>query len=499
VALLFGIHPMRVESVAWITERKDVLFGMFYLASTLLYISYHNTKKGIYYFLSLVIFSFSLLSKIQAVSLPFSLLLIDFWFEKKLTLKSVIEKIPFFFLSLITGLIGIHFLREQGSLDVGNSIPFYQRLFIGSYSFAIYIIKSIFPYQMSALYSFSPKLTTMHYISMIPALTVVLASGLMYKTKRFYTFGILFFTLNIVFMLQVVGAGQGFIADRFTYIPYIGLFFIFAVLFENLLRKFQSQKTLLYSILTVYLILISIQTFHQIKIWKNGESLWTDVIKKQPTATLAYNNLAQYYSENNEPEKALNNYNVAIKLEPQMAQTYNNRGKIYFERGDFDQALEDYNKSLSIDPEFSDAIANRGAAYGAKYQYNKAIEDFTMVMTTDPKNTDVISNRGFAYYQLKEYEKAIADCIFYLQSKPNDAEVINLIGLSYAKLKDYDSAIREYNRSIQIEPSKAIFFLNRSFAYNSKGDKNIALNDALHAQQLGFNVNQDYIEMLSKK
>jgi Tfp pilus assembly protein PilF len=179
------------------------------------------------------------------------------------------------------------------------------------------------------------------------------------------------------------------------------LFLIFAVLFEKLLVKFQNRKVLLYSALVIYLLLISIQTFNQIKVWQNSETLWTDVIKKQPTAVLAYNNLAHYYIQQKQPEKALDNYNIAIVLQPEKAQTYNNRGKIYFERGEFDKALLDYNKSLSLEPEYADALANRGAVYGATKQLDKAIEDFTNVMIIDPKNLDVISNRGLCFLPAK--------------------------------------------------------------------------------------------------
>jgi tetratricopeptide (TPR) repeat protein len=393
-------------------------------------------------------------------------------------------------------LVGIHFLREQGSLVEGDVMPVFQRLFIGSYSYVVYIIKSVFPYQLSAIYTFPADLTFLHYISMLPALFVLIISVLIFKTKRFLTFGILFFTLNIIFMLQVVGAGQAFIADRFTYIPYIGLFFIYAVLFEHIMEKFQSQKVLLYSILSVFILLISVQTINQIKTWKNSETLWSDVIKKQPTAALAYNNLAHYYNQQKQPVKALKNYNIAIDLQPQKAQTYNNRGKIYFERGEYDKALEDYNKSLSLEPDFIDALANRGAVYGAKNQFDFAIEDFTKVMKFDPKNRDVISNRGFVYYQTQEFEKAKADCKLYLSFQANDAEVINLLGLCYTKLNDYDSAIIEYNRAIQIEPTNGLFYINRSFAFNSKGDKITALKDARQAQKLGYIVNDNYLNYL---
>jgi tetratricopeptide (TPR) repeat protein len=498
-ALLFGIHPMRVESVAWITERKDVLFGMFYLISLLLYISYYKTRRAIYFIFSVLVFILSLLSKIQAVALPFSLLLIDYWFERKLTWKSVFEKVPFFLLSLITGLIGIYFLRQQGSLEVGNIMPVFQRLFIGSYSFVVFIVKSIVPFQTSAIYIFPAELSAMHYLSMLPALAVVVVAAIYFKTKRFISFGILFFTLNIVFVLQVVGAGQGFIADRFTYIPYLGLFLIYAVLFEKLLVKFQNRKVLLYSALAVYLLLISIQTLNQIKVWQNSETLWIDVIKKQPTAVLAYNNLAHYYIQQKQPEKALANYNVAIELQPENTQTYNNRGKIFFERGEFDKALLDYNKSLLLEPEYADALANRGAVYGATKQFVKAIEDFTNVMKIDPKNLDVISNRGYVFYQQKEFENAISDCKLYLQFKPKDTEVINLNGLCYAGLNDFDTAILEYSKAIQIEPANGLFYINRSFAFNSKGDKTTALKDAQQALKLGLNVDENYLHYLSEK
>jgi hypothetical protein len=153
-ALLFAIHPMRVESVVWITERKDVLFGAFYLLSLIFYIQYIRQKKAWYYVLALLVFILSLLSKIQAVALPLSLLLVDYWFSRKLSKKLVLEKIPFFVLSLATGLVGIYFLRQQGSLDTTSLFPLHQRLFIGSYSFIVYLLKSVFPWEMSAVYPY---------------------------------------------------------------------------------------------------------------------------------------------------------------------------------------------------------------------------------------------------------------------------------------------------------------------------------------------------------
>ncbi|MEZ5104706.1 MAG: tetratricopeptide repeat protein [Draconibacterium sp.] len=499
IALLFGIHPMRTESVAWVTERKDVLFSLFYLLSILIYVSYIKTRKGILYFLSILIFSLSLLSKIQAVALPFSLLIIDYWLNRKQNVKLYLEKVPFFLLSLATGLIGIYFLRQQGSLDTETTLPFFQRLFIGSYSYIVYLIKSVFPFEMSAIYPFPSKVTLIHYLSIIPAAAIFLLSILAYKTQKSLTFGILFFTLNIVFVLQIVGAGQGFIADRFTYIPYIGLFFIYAIFIEKAITKFQKQKFVIYSALGIYMVILFAMAFNQIKVWKNSETLWTDVIQNEPTTAIAYNNLGHYYRVKGETDKALENYNTTIRLAPQKAQAYDNRGKIYFDRGEYDLALEDYNKSLAIEPEFSEALANRGAVYGKKKQYEKALMDLTRALKINPKNKNALSNRGFVYYNLREFEKSVEDCRQYLELVPNDADIINMVGLCYANMKDYDTALRFYNQSILINPSNAAFYINRSYTFNAKGDKKNALKDALVAKQLGLAVNQAYWDMLNKQ
>jgi protein O-mannosyl-transferase len=496
VAFLFGIHPMRVESVAWITERKDVLFAFFYLLSIVLYVEFLKKKKWIFYLISVAIFILSLLSKIQAVSLPLSLLLIDYWLNRKFNLKLILEKLPFFVLSLITGLAGIYFLRQQGSLETGETFPFHQRLFIGSYSFMVYILKSIYPYKLSALHPYTKNLDVTYYLSMIPAILIAMIPVFSFRKNKFITFGILFFIVNIAFLLQVLGAGQGFLAERFTYIPYIGLFLIYAKLVESALHDFPQFKTAIYSIVGIYIFALIVITVNQRNTWKDSITLWNNVIEKHPNSSLAYNNLGHYYRQMNDYENALKNYNRAIEFDPKNSLTFNNRGKIYFDQGKVDLAMADYNSCLSIKPDFAEALANRGAGFGMKKEYDKALTDLNRALELDPTNSGALSNRGFVYYQMGEFEKNIADYTKFLQIVPNDADIINTIGLSYSNLKNFDRAIIEFNKSIKINPKQGAFFMNRSFAYNGKGEKVNALNDALAAQKLGFKVNENYLVFL---
>jgi hypothetical protein len=184
-SLMFGIHPMRVESVAWVTERKDVLFGAFFLAALWYYILYvrtNYTKK--YFYFALGLFAFSLISKIQAVSLPIAMLLVDYYFKRPLKLNLVLEKWMFFLLSLITGLVGVYFLKDQGSMDDTTAYNLVQRLFIGGYSLGVYLLKFIFPYIMSPLYPYPAVLPWEVYLGPIP---VLLLAGLVYWViKKIY-------------------------------------------------------------------------------------------------------------------------------------------------------------------------------------------------------------------------------------------------------------------------------------------------------------------------
>ena len=273
LALLFGFHPMRVESVAWLTERKDVLFGVFYLLAMYYYIKgkQEGFRKRDYIIIG-VSFVLSLFSKIQAVILPISLILVDYYLSKsgKITFKSILRKTPYFIGSLIVGLLGIYFLKDQGSIDQqayhGGS-----RIFIGSYSLFVYYMKSLVPYELSPLYPYPSSLDWRFYASISSFIGTAALLWFAYRKKwKVLFFGIAFFLANVVLLLQILGAGQGFLADRFTYIPYLGIFFIFAFYIEKLVNYKVKFKWPILSITALVILAYGILTFNQCKIWKNG-------------------------------------------------------------------------------------------------------------------------------------------------------------------------------------------------------------------------------------
>jgi hypothetical protein len=207
-ALLFGIQPMRVESVAWLTERKDVLYGSFYLLALYYYIKSVKLSFQKSYFLIIHLsFILALLSKIQAVTLPLSMLLVDYYFDRKLSMKLIYEKWSYFLLSLMFGILGIYFLGGQGTLEINEAYSLSIRAYFGSYAYMVYLIKSMVPYEMVPAYPFPDTLDWTYYVSMVFALAILGSTYFFFlKKKKVLLFGLLFFTFNIMFLLQLLSA-----------------------------------------------------------------------------------------------------------------------------------------------------------------------------------------------------------------------------------------------------------------------------------------------------
>ncbi len=502
VALLFGIHPMRVESVAWVTERKDVLYGTFYFAAIFTYIKYifSDKKRTIFVGLTLLLFLLSLLSKIQAVALPLSLLAIDFWLKRELTIQLVLEKIPYFVGSLFFGLAGILFLSKEGSLEQATDYNFLERLLVGGYSYVIYLAKFIFPYEMSPLYPYPSTLNSSFYIGAAMLLPII--GGLYYAYKKEQSailFGFAFFTFNVMFMLQVVGAGQGFIADRFTYVPYFGLFFIIGYYFQQIRVQKPTWNKIASIGLGTYLLVFGVMTWQQNKIWKNGGTLWTHVLKYYNNIDTPYSNRAQFYRDQGNMQQALADYTKAIEVKPSKGSTYNSRGKTYFDiggpKGDqtlIQQAIADYTKGIELSPKLGELYANRGAALGYQGKMQAALADLNKAVELEPHKIGGYANRSLLHMQLGNHELAIKDHTAYLGLDPYDAEVWYERGLAKSQLGQHQAAITDFNQALKLDRQRGIFLMQRALAYKNMGNKAQAADDLRLAQQFGTQVPAAY-------
>ncbi|MBK8955348.1 MAG: tetratricopeptide repeat protein [Saprospiraceae bacterium] len=482
---LFALHPLRVESVSWITERKDVLYGFFFCSALWLYLKnleVYKTSRSIFIF---ILFILGLFSKIQMVSLPLTFLAIDYWKNKPLNFKRILEKWHYFLAAILFGILGILFLKEQGSLETNDAVHSgFARLFIGSYSLLVYLIKWLIPFRMSPLYPYPESLTIWHYISMPVALAIL--AYLFYAFKKEHkplVFGMSFFLVNIVFLLQILGAGQGYLADRFTYIAYLGLFFISAYY----LQQWSALKTNLSSILIagtlIYLLTLSFLTYNQTKIWRDSGTLWTHVLQYYQNTPLPYNNRANFYRDQKKFDMALADYSNAIRYKAGHA-TYNSRAKLYFQKNEDEKALLDYDKAISLHPS-AEYYVNRGAAKAKLGRTNEAFGDINKGIQLDPKWKTGYLNRSILFNQRGQYDKAAEDIDSYLKLDPSNADLWYEGGRCYRAIRQFDRAIEYYTKAIRLKPNMGLFYLERGRTYQIINKTALADQDLIKAQQLG--------------
>ena len=506
--LLFGIHPMRVESVAWATERKDVLFAVFFFAALALYDRWVKREKtgesriGLYLGM-LLLALLSGFSKVQAVTLPLSMLALDYWYRRPINFKLIWEKTPFWGISLMIGLINLYTLKQQGSTDDEiTNFTFLDRLCIGAYSFCVYLFKLFLPHPMSPLYPYPKPLPIWVYLSPILFFAVWYGVWRFWKAdRRIWVFGILFFFFNVMFLLQVLGAGQGFLADRFTYVPYFGLFAIAAWYFQEN-YAIPTRRFAMQAMLGVLTIVYAVWTINQIGIWKDGAALWTHVIKFEgKTNSLPYWNRGQYYREQGNFDAALKDYNQGVAIEPTSGELLNSRGKTYFDMamsGNFQQqspqlianALKDYSTALNSarmkDKTRAEVLINRGAAEGARQNFEQSIIDLTEGLRIDPKNKNGYFNRSIAYYTTRQYDKALADYTAFLQLDPFNGNVWYERGMVLRSMNRNEEAIESLTKAIQLNPQIAVAYIERARAYAQSGNKAAAEKDYQQAQKAGL-------------
>lgn len=506
--LLFGIHPMRVESVAWATERKDVLFAVFFFAALVYYIKWlkqaerGENRTGTYVmmiFLALL----SCFSKVQAVTLPLSMLVIDYWYRRPLSFKLILEKTPFWALSLVFGLINLYTLKQQGSTDDElTNFNLLDRLCIGAYSFCVYLYKVVVPYPMSPLYPYPKPLPPEVYAAPLLFVAICAAVWWLWKNdKRIWVFGVLFFFFNVMFLLQVLGAGQGFKADRFTYVPYFGFFAIAAWYFDQYYQKGLSR-----GLAIGFFAVFALLTYKQIGVWKNGETLWTHVIKFEGVSnSLPYWNRGQFYRSQGNYDKALQDYSQAVKINPQNPELFNSRGKTYFDMamsGKFpnqardlvQKAIKDYTDAVNIPTikpkSKAEVLINRGAANGSQQNFQQSIQDLTEGIKLDPSNENGYFNRSIAYYTMGRIDDALADYNEYLKYQPNNANVWYESGMILRSKKQNPEAIERLTRAIQLDPGMGVAYLERARAHYQSGNKAVAQQDYQRAAQLGVQMTE---------
>jgi tetratricopeptide (TPR) repeat protein len=496
VGLLFAVHPMRVESVAWIAERKDVLSAFFYFLSLLFYVRYtKNGGRKFYWFCALALV-FSLLSKPMAVSQPFVLLLIDYLCGKRLNKRALLAKVPFFALVAVFAVAAFSIQMGNAPDSRYDSLSIIKKICVPFYGMVFYLFKSIAPVHLSAYYPF-PEKTDIVMNSMLfasPFLVSGAAAAVYYFRTRSRTlvFGSLFFFITVLPVLQIVRTGAVIVAERYTYIPMVGIYLLFAALygflFKNKLAYSNAVKSILVASLSILMVVFACITYARCGVWKDSLSLWNDCIAKYPVAA-AYNNRGNFYNSNGNYDRAIEDFNRAIVLDSQYSWAYYNRGLAYHDKGDFDRAINDYTKAIRFKPSFSAvAFYNRGKAYTNKSDYDHAIEDFNQAIRLNPRYFEAYDNRGVAYCAKGDYDHAIEDHTDAIRLNPRDTLAYNDRGFAYSQRGDFSRAIEDYTQAVRLNPTFVRAYNNRGIARKARGDFDGAIEDFTEAIKINSTI-----------
>jgi len=475
----FAVHPMHVESVAWVSERKDVLYTFFFLLSLIIYTNYLKSKKLIQLILTGIFFLLSCFSKSAAVILPLVMVLFDYYLNRKFNWKMLVEKIPFFAISFIFGIVAMYSQKAAMPVTALQVIPVLDRIFIVSNSFITYIFKAFIPLHLSALYPYPVELggtlPIIYYLSILFVGLLLFFVWYSHRWGKDVIFGFVFFIITIILVLQIVPVGNATMADRYTYIPYIGIFFIIGKLFEYLSTRANIHyKNYLLFALAFGFIIFSAVSFARIDKWKNDETLFSDVIEKYPQNPLAYNNRGCYYlkiAQNDSLssakkemyfKKSFEDFDNLIKIDKNYSSIYHNRGLASYFLKDYTNAIKDFDTEIQKDPKNDEVYFDRGNAKKDNLDNVGAIKDFDKVIELNPKAENAYFNRGNVKKEMNDFTGAIKDYDKAIEINPKLLKAYNNRSIMKCMLKDYKGTIVDYDKMIELNPKDTATIKNRN-------------------------------------
>ncbi len=552
VAALFALHPLHVESVAWVSERKDVLSTFFWMLTMGAYINYveHRTEDGrrrtddgkkwtgilcfpssvFRYSAVLIFFALGLMAKPMLVTLPFVLLLLDYWplrrrqgagsreqgagsktrnpkleqqprsANKRKSSKKptdhviaqssvpspqsfalrplLLEKLPLFAFAALSCIVTYAAQKKGGSVASFEVFPLGIRIANAFVSYIVYIAKMVWPDNLAVFYP-HPGLWPLWQV---PGAVFLLAAAslIVIRTANrfpYLTVGWLWFLGTMVPVMGIVQVGGQAMADRYTYIPLIGLFIMAAWGIPELLKEWRYRKEALFASSALILAYLFVVTWTQVGYWRNSIILYDHALKVTSRNDTIHNNRGDAFCRLGNLGQAIPDFDKAVGINPENADAYYNRGVTYGKLGDHRRAIEDFDRSIEINPKRVEPYYNRGFAYGELGDQGQAIENFSMAIEIAPENADAYNSRGVSFGKLGNYRQAISDYDRTAEIDPGHARAFNNRGFAYDRLGDHRQAISDYTRAIEIKPDYAKAYFNRGIAHAELDDDSTAIED----------------------
>jgi len=455
VAAVFAVHPLRAESVAWVAERKDVLSGLFFMLTVGAYVRYARRPwSPLRYGLVLLLFACGLMSKPMLVSLPLVLLLLDYWpLQRKVSAgRLMLEKLPLLILSGVSCVITLLAQREAIFQSVG-SFSLANRPGNALVSVAVYLGQMIWPQGLAAFYPYP--------LAGLPGWEVVLAGALLAGLTAFawwqrrkqpwLLIGWLWYVIMLLPVLGIVQAGGQSHADRYTYLPQIGICLAATWWVAECGQKRRFGRVAFGCLMVVTLAILMAVSWKQTAYWRDSETLWIHALHCTTDNDVANNSLGLALSEKGEANEAIARFQQALQINPGYAPAHGSLGDILLQMGRVDDAISHYQSALQIEPNDPVVIENFGIALFQKGSVDEAITQFQRALQLNPDYA-AHNNLGIALMKQGKVDEAIAEYRQALQVKPDAAEAHNNLGNALLRKGNVDEAIAQFQKALQINP-----------------------------------------------
>lgn len=459
VGLLFGLHPVTVESIPWISERKTLLAAFFAFASLIFYVRFVRTNSKKSFAACFLMYLFALMSKPTSLPLPFMMLLMDYWPLKRFSRQTVLEKIPLFILTAVFAVITL----VSQNLTAGTSLPGQYEHYLGNvpliiaHNIIFYLAKIFWPVNLSSHYAYPQPFDFANPLLLAYALgAIILILALIISlqwTKALLT-GWLIFFVALLPTMQILRFSDVIASDKFAYLPAIGLLIILAAFLVVL----QKKRSIPIAIIISILLIAAAETFatrHYLAYWKDSITLYKRMISFAPDSAPLYGNLGNAYGRFGQYDEALDALKTAAKLEPNEPAAHYNLGVNYLKLGQYQQAVDEFKKTVELKPDYADAWNNLGYAYGVFRRYDEQIYACKKAIELKPDNFDAYLNLGAAYGNLGRYLEAADAYAKAVEINPDDSRARFGLAAALDKNGDKDAAFQQYEILKSIDPNSA--------------------------------------------
>jgi protein O-mannosyl-transferase len=489
VAGLFALHPLHVESVAWVAERKDVLSTFFWMLTLWAYVWYTRRPRVNRYVLMVVFFAAGLMSKPMLVTLPFVLLLLDFWPLNRTRVRSrtqlVIEKVPLFVLAIISSIITFIVQRKGGAVAGLDAYPFDVRIENALVSYVAYIGKMLWPARLAAFYPYPESLSGMQAVGatlILIAVTVLVSR--MARRCPYLVVGWLWYLGTLVPVIGLIQVGNQAMADRYMYVPLIGLSIMVAWGSFDLLSHWRSSRYALPALATLVLAALAMVAHRQVSYWRNSEALWTHALGVTSANYVAENNLGLTLAGAGKGADAIEHYTEALRIKPAYATARTNLGAALAKQGKLDEAISNYRQVIRIKPAFGSAHTNLGAALAEQGNTSEAIVEYNKALQINPNDPEAHANLGIALMSQGKRDEAITQYNEALRVKPGFAEVHNNLGFALAISGKFDDANAHYAEAIRLKPDFELAHVNLGISLANQNKTDAAMREFMEVLRI---------------